>query len=381
MIKKIKDFNLKHFKRILLGKSQLSIDTKKLIFILNAKRKTPLSEEDEDIKNTMINYLNKNKENIFKISSQEEKFLEANKSKISTCQEYLIYRYKVRVLPGLKKLSSFPAYLLIEPVSSCNLRCVMCFQSGKTFTKKPFMGVMSLKLFKKIVDEAVLGGTKAITLASRGEPTMNKQLPEMLRYAEGKFFEVKVNTNATRLTEQLCHDILSSGVSELVFSIDAENKELYERIRVKGNFEKVIDNIRMFHRVRDEHYPNSLTTTTASGVFFDEDQDIDKFRAFFEKIVDQVAYVSIENRWNTYTNETHPEIEKPCDYLWQRMYIWFDGKCNPCDVDYKSYLKVGNISENTIKDIWNGEVYQRLRKDHNTGSRSKHSPCDRCGVA
>ena len=36
----------------------------------------------------------------------------------------------------------FTSYLLVEPVSTCNLRCPFCFQSDKSFTKKPYMGVM-----------------------------------------------------------------------------------------------------------------------------------------------------------------------------------------------------------------------------------------------
>ena len=62
------------------------------------------------------------------------------------------------------------------------------------------------------------------------------------------------------------------------------------------------------------------------------------------------------------------------------MYVWFDGKCNPCDVDYKSYLEVGNVNEKTIKEIWHGKTYEKLRKDHLEKNRKKWNPCDRCGL-
>ena len=108
--------------------------------------------------------------------------------------------------PKEKKIYDFPIYLLIEPVSACNLRCVMCFQIDESFTSDSgFMGNMDLNLFKKTIDEAVEGGTKAITLASRGEPTLHPHLGEMLEYCKGKFFELKINTNATLLNEKLIH--------------------------------------------------------------------------------------------------------------------------------------------------------------------------------
>ena len=62
------------------------------------------------------------------------------------------------------------------------------------------------------------------------------------------------------------------------------------------------------------------------------------------------------------------------------MYVWFDGKTNPCDADYKSYLSYGNINENSIKNIWNSDIIKKLREDHLNQKRKGINPCDRCGV-
>tara|TARA_R110002074_G_scaffold262734_1_gene434853 strand:+ start:731 stop:1879 length:1149 start_codon:yes stop_codon:yes gene_type:complete len=376
-----KNANLPHFQRKIISE-YLEQNDEFYNWIKDIFKITSIELNNEDYKifeEIKLNIANINNFPL-ELSMLERLFLDRNRANSEKCIEYLIFRYKLRVFPRKKIASSFPAYLLIEPVSACNLRCVMCFQIDKSFTKKPYMGVMSLELFKKIIDEAVAGGTRAITMASRGEPTLNRDLPKMLEYTKDKFFEVKINTNGTRLTEELCHTILGTGVTELVFSIDAEHKDLYERIRVRGKFDTVIKNIKMFNEIRQASYPDSDIVTTASGVFFHEEQDIEKYTNFFTKIVDQVAAVAMENRWDTYANELHPEETAPCEYLWQRMYVWFDGKCNPCDVDYKSYLKVGDVNKRSIKDIWNGELYKKLRNDHYNKKRNNHSPCDRCGV-
>ena len=60
------------------------------------------------------------------------------------------------------------------------------------------------------------------------------------------------------------------------------------------------------------------------------------------------------------------------------MYVWFDGLCNPCDFDYQSRLALGNAKTHSLKDIWNGEAFQTLRKDHLAGNRKEHHPCDVC---
>ena len=66
------------------------------------------------------------------------------------------------------------------------------------------MGVIDFGLFKKVIDEANEIGVGAITLASRGEPTLHKKLCEMLNYLSTKenIFEIKINTNATFLNDK-----------------------------------------------------------------------------------------------------------------------------------------------------------------------------------
>ena len=79
-------------------------------------------------------------------------------------------------------------------------------------------------------------------------------------------------------------------------------------------------------------------------------------------------------------NAEHPEINDPCEFLWDRMYVWFDGKTNPCDADYKSLLSFGNVLNNSIKEIWNGKIIENNRKMHINDERKKINPCNKCGV-
>jgi len=216
------------------------------------------NEEDKDILERIFR-------NLEKLTPQEVYFLKNHPKSIWI--DYLIFRYKFITYPKQKIVSDFPIYLLIEPISSCNLRCIMCFQIDDSFTSnKDFMGKMDLGLFKKIIDEITLNGTKAITLASRGEPTLHPQLKEMLEYCSGKFFEIKMNTNATRLNDELIHTILKSGVTDIVFSVDSYKKEDYEKIRIRGVFDTVVKNVKRFQEIKKEFYPESFCATRISGV-------------------------------------------------------------------------------------------------------------------
>ena len=52
----------------------------------------------------------------------------------------------------------------------------------------------------------------------------------------------------------------------------------------------------------------------------------------------------------------------------------------PCDADYKSYLSYGDVSKNSIKEVWNGDKINNLRKLHLENKRNQVNPCDRCGM-
>jgi len=241
---------------------------------------------------------------------------------------------------------------------------------------------MDMDLYRNVIDQAVDGGSGAISIGSRGEPFLHPNIGEMLRYASEKkhFFDLKINTNATKLSEEQCHSILSSDVNLVALSIDAHEKAVYEDIRVRGKFDEVVENVRRLRKIRDTQYPNSNLEIRVSGVQFREDQDEAGFHAFWSEICDTVVFVRAQMRWNTYENPLHPERIRPCDFLWHKLYVWHDGICNPCDEDYKSYLTPGNVNEHSLKEIWHNGAISQMREKHINGMRGEFNPCDRCGV-
>ena len=62
------------------------------------------------------------------------------------------------------------------------------------------------------------------------------------------------------------------------------------------------------------------------------------------------------------------------------MYVWFDGKVNPCDADYKSYLSYGDAKKVSLKKIWNSSVIENTRKKHLNKNRKNINPCNKCGA-
>jgi radical SAM protein with 4Fe4S-binding SPASM domain len=291
---------------------------------------------------------------------------------------YLFYRYRYDIFPQIKQLDDYPPCVQVEVASICNYRCIFCYQTDSELTRKQngHMGLMSLDLFKKVIDE-LEGKCEAITLASRGEPLVNRSIGQMLQYMSGKFLASKVNTNASLLTEERCHDILASDLQTLVFSCDAAEEPLYSELRVGGNLETVLKNIRSFKEIKEKQYPKSQLVTRVSGVKVNSHQDIDAMDRFWGELVDELAFVRYNPWENTYSRPINEEKEA-CSDLWRRCFVWWDGKINPCDVDYKSELCIGNIQEHSLNKLWTGENYNLLRQKHLNQKRCEASPCNRC---
>ncbi len=295
-------------------------------------------------------------------------------------ERYLYYRYRYDVYPTKRIADGYPPCVQIEPTSICNFRCVFCYQTDQTFSNKKhgYMGMMSLELFKKIVDQ-LQGEVEALSLASRGEPLACHDFVHMLEYLSGKFLAVKVNTNASLLDEVKSHAILESDIQTLVFSVDTSDAASYGQLRVKGNFEKTLKNIERFIAIKEKSYPGSRLITRVSGVAYSHSQDAEKMERFWGKLVDQVVLVQY-NPWENVYESPASGVEKACSDLWRRLFVWWDGRINPCDVDYKSTLSPGSIEQKSISEYWQGALYENMRQKHLKGLRHNIRPCLGCVV-
>lgn len=291
---------------------------------------------------------------------------------------YLKYRYRYEMFPGRQELDDFPPCLQVEPTSICNYRCTFCYQTDAGFTRREsgHMGLMALDTFKRVVDEAQ-GRCEAITLASRGEPLLAPAVIEMLNYAAGKFLALKVNTNAWYLDEAHAHAILQAGVSTLVISADAAAEPTYSQFRVGGKLDRIMRNVEQFHDIRAIQYPKARTITRVSGVKVPGTPNLDEMEAVWGRLVDQVAFVEY-NPWENVYDQPHHALTTPCSDLWRRMFVWWDGRVNPCDVDYRSTLLTGRLAEQSLSEIWRSDTYMALRRRHVAGERPQCEPCGRC---
>ncbi|MHC1564728.1 MAG: tetraether lipid synthase Tes [Candidatus Syntropharchaeales archaeon] len=137
----------------------------------------------------------------------------------------------------------------IDLTNRCNQRCPICFANAAAagYVVEPTMEEIE-KMLKVLREEEPVGCT-AVQFAG-GEPTVRKELPEIIRMAKDMgFSQIQVATNGLKLAKDLefCRKIRDAGLNTLYFQFDGLKEEIYEEIRGYNALPlklKVIENCR-----------------------------------------------------------------------------------------------------------------------------------------
>lgn len=286
------------------------------------------------------------------------------------------YRREKTVLPYL------PVRLWIETTSICNLRCVMCPNKD---LKKEEKGFMDPALFRKIVDEA-RGFIFDANLIHRGEGLLHPDFSSFVEYANAAGIRTKFHTNATLLDGEAARRLIGAGLNQISFSFDGYDAKTYEKIRVNADFEKTLGNIVRFLKIKKEMRSRTPYTILELINFPDlHKDDGGRGRAEFLENFRGLPLNRLEiKEMHNWAGEVGPAQSRdrkkyiPCTFLWQALVIFWDGSVLPCTQDFHGYYALGNVRDESLARIWNGEKIVRLRQKVLRGDIAGIETCSRC---
>jgi radical SAM protein with 4Fe4S-binding SPASM domain len=284
---------------------------------------------------------------------------------------FLINRLQWYLYPNLRYVPKFPIHVDFEVSSLCNLKCPMCYRPHRADKND---GLMDFDLYKKVVEECGRYNLYSIRLSWRGEPTLHPRLPEMIAYAkESGIKEVSFITNGMKLYGDLAEKLVSAGLDYFSVSIDGMD-EIYERIRYPSKFPEIVSKLRNMHNLRDKigrGFPRIRINSVWSAV---KDRTDDYF-GVFSPIVD---YITINPDYDHSLKKTKIDPKHVCQYLYQRLTVMWDGTVPLCICDKSKEVILGNISENSIYELWHGSVMQKMRNLQTEGKIKTILPCTKC---
>ena len=284
-------------------------------------------------------------------------------------------RIKWHYAPKLFVTPAYPCHLEVEASAACQMKCPMCAQ-GKMFEQGLKMGNMDFDLYRRIVDE-VAGKVFSIKLSWRGEPSLNPHLFEMVRYAKEKGIQnVAFLTNFERFEKSDIDEFLETGAEYISISFDGL-KETYERIRYPAKFETVVENVK-YMRDRRDALGLKKPMIRVQSLYSAIKDCADEYLELWSPIADKVNFIA--DQWRASLDEEDYDLDPEyiCPTPWNRMAIGWDGKVLQCKSDYGENGILGDLTRETVHEVWHGTPFQHLRHLMRNARRLETKPCRTC---
>lgn len=272
-----------------------------------------------------------------------------------------------------------PLSMEIEPTTSCNLRCPQCPSGLREFSRNT--GMLDLPLYKKVIDE-IHEDLVWLILYFQGEPFLNKQFLEFVKYAAAKNIYTATSSNAHYFTDEVARATVESGLDRLIISIDGTTQETYSKYRIGGKLEKVIEGtekLLYWKKKLNRSTPHIIWQFIA---FKHNEHQIPEIKKLAKEIgVDELGiktaqiydYQSSDNfipdnndlsRYKKMPDGTYQiknKLLNQCWRMWRGSVITWDGLVVPCCFDKDATHRFGDVSSLSFEEVWRGERYNGFR--------------------
>jgi len=304
-----------------------------------------------------------------------------------------IFSFKVRsnYIPGK------PVHLTIEPVNLCNLQCPVC-ETGAGILNRP-KGRMNLDNFKKIIDQ-VYPFINTILFYYMGEPFLNKDSYEMIKYAKSKNIFVTTCTNGDVIDPE---KLVESKIDEVSFQLGGLTQETHSKYRVGSNLQKILDNVKK--TVAEKKRRNVSLPKIILGfiIMKHNEHEVNTFYQIAKDLgVDEALVLPpcvrnieqakemlpTDEKYWLYDKKAYQQdilkVKGPknpyCPWIWYSTLITWDGNVLPCCRDAQAEYVMGNIFQEDLVKIWNNKIYREFRKKFLNRKSTLCSLCQGYGI-
>jgi len=288
-----------------------------------------------------------------------------------------------------------PRTVQIQTIDRCNGACIMCPYTS--LIKTPPANLMDDGLYRRILDEIRRAGTvRSVMLMLQNEPLLDRTLPDRVRLARkvlGRRVRIGTVTNGAPLTKAIIDDLATSGIDNVTVSIDAIREDTFRRIRHGLNFQRVVGNTLSlvgslgprrvgvkFLRQRENEGEESAFAGywRRHGV-----------RAVFTEPNNRAgcleSYAAIKKRRpDSWKKLVHPALNwlvPACPLPFSSLSVLWNGRVITCCNDWGPRDALGDLSSQTLDQVWNGERINHYRHLLWTHRAAESLVCAGCSLS
>ena len=288
-----------------------------------------------------------------------------------------------------------PMAISVEPTTACNLGCPECPSGLKQFTRPT--GNLQMKVYENLLEQ-LSKHLMYITFYFQGEPFINPRLSQMIKKAADKNIYTATSTNAHFLTSERAKEVVESGLSRLIISIDGTTQEVYEAYRKKGSLEKVLEGTKNILYWKKELKSRTPHVIFQYLVVKPNEHQLNEVVELADSLgVNEVKFKTAQvysfmhgnplipdnpkySRYKLQSDGTYiikNKLVNQCWRMWHSCVVTFNGSVVPCCFDKDASHKLGETSLVPFQEIWTGKGYNAFRQSI-LKSRSEIDICKNC---
>jgi radical SAM protein with 4Fe4S-binding SPASM domain len=285
------------------------------------------------------------------------------------------FSYLEASVTGKADLRGMPVSVSAELTNTCNLNCPQCFTGSGLMTRK--RGFMDIDLYKKVMKE-LIPYLYNVNLYFQGEPMLHPLFFSFI----GLLTKVQsvVSTNGHFLSEDNSERLVRSPLSRLIVSLDGIDQNTYSTYRVNGNITDVTEGLKNLAIAKKRHRSSLKIEIQFLVNSFNENQ-IQHVRQFARSINVLMRLKSMQiinkteigswlpsgrqfSRYRIKEGEYESKNRLPdrCARLWFNPVITWDGKVVPCCFDKNAEYIMGDLNNESFREIWDGPKFRIFRK-------------------
>jgi len=273
-----------------------------------------------------------------------------------------------------------PISISFEPTTSCNLRCPECPSGLRAFSRPT--GMLKKDFFRETIDQ-ISKDLTYLVFYFQGEPFLNPDFLNMVEYAASKKIYTATSTNAHYLKDDVAKRTVESGLDRLIISIDGTTQETYQQYRIGGNLDKVLEGAANIVKWKKQLKSRTPFIIFQFLVVRHNEHQIEEVKELANQIgVDDVwlktaqvydyendpnKLIPLNKKYSRYKRDKEGKMkfrgnnENHCWRLWHDPVITWNGAVVPCCFDKDAQHQLGNLNEQSFKELWKNGTYNQFR--------------------
>jgi MoaA/NifB/PqqE/SkfB family radical SAM enzyme len=299
-----------------------------------------------------------------------------------------------------------PYILFLDPCNLCNLRCPLC-ATGMGKLGRP-QGMMTLDCFRRWLEPHV-PYLFEVNCHNWGESLINEAVFEMIAHAQAMNVGTNMSSNLVIAQDHHLDGLIEAGLEHLTVSVDGADQQSYERYRVRGKFDRVVENMARLVEKRRRKGRGPTIEWQYIVMRHNEDRVEEAERIAARIGIDRIRFIpvglpfEVRNRralaeeWfprrfsgrdrGREVPQTFGQADRPapCYYLYRSMVINTDGGVSPCCIVYDEKRDFDHMDRHPVIDvaaIYNNEKFRSARALYTAREWEgrARTVCDHCDI-